>query len=135
MKIRLALAVCLLAAACAHQPTDTSAPAAYAPAPDAAVVPVVEVLTDGDGMTLYIFDRDVAASGKSACNGPCAANWIPQPAADDATPFGSYTVVTRDDGSKQWAYKGKPLYRWSKDRKAGDRMGDNVNDVWHVATP
>jgi predicted lipoprotein with Yx(FWY)xxD motif len=48
---------------------------------------------------------------------------------------GNWTIVTRDDGSKQWAYKGKPLYFWAKDAKVGDTTGDNVNNVWHVAKP
>jgi predicted lipoprotein with Yx(FWY)xxD motif len=91
------------------------------------------VLTNAAGMTLYTFDRD--AGDKSACNGPCAANWPPLMAAADAKASGDWTVVTRDDGSKQWAYKGKPLYLWSKDQKAGDRTGDNFNSVWHVAKP
>ena len=75
-------------------------------------------LTDARGMTLYTFDKD--AGGKSACNGPCAANWPPLAAAADARAYGEWTVITRDDGSRQWAYEGKPLYRWSKDAKAGE---------------
>jgi len=43
--------------------------------------------------------------------------------------------VTRDDGSKQWAYKGKPVYLWGKDQKPGDKTGDGFNNVWHVARP
>ena len=35
------------------------------------------VLVGANGMTLYTFDRDVAGSGKSVCNGPCATNWPP----------------------------------------------------------
>lgn len=89
-------------------------------------------LTDSKGMTLYVFDKDAAGSGKSACNGPCAALWPPLTAAGDAKPAGEWTVVTRDDGARQWAYKGKPVYLWSKDAKAGDRTGDNFNGVWHV---
>ena len=89
------------------------------------------VLTDPAGMTLYTFDKD--AGGKSACNGPCAANWPPLMAAADAKPSGDWSIVTRDDGGKHWAYKGKPLYLWSKDTKAGDKTGDNFNNVWHVA--
>ena len=59
-------------------------------------------LTDAHGMTLYTFDRD-AAAGKSACNGKCADNW-PALAANDADqPSGDYTIITRDDGKKQWA--------------------------------
>ena len=40
-----------------------------------------------------------------------------------ATASGDWSVVTRDDGSKQWAYKGKPLYTWVKDQKAGRQDG------------
>jgi predicted lipoprotein with Yx(FWY)xxD motif len=90
-------------------------------------------LVDAKGMTLYVFDRD--AGGKSACNGTCATNWPPLMAAADAKASGDWSVVTRDDGGKQWAYKGKPLYTWAKDGKAGDTTGDNVNNVWHVAKP
>jgi predicted lipoprotein with Yx(FWY)xxD motif len=91
-------------------------------------------LTDPKGMTLYTFDRDSA--GKSACNGPCAVNWPPLMAADGAQNSGEYSIVTRDDGKKQWAYKGRPLYTWIKDSKPGDKTGDGFNNnVWHVARP
>jgi predicted lipoprotein with Yx(FWY)xxD motif len=93
------------------------------------------VLVGPNKMTLYTFDRDVAGSGKSTCNGPCATNWPPLMAAESDKPSGDYTVVTRDDGSKQWAMKGKPLYYWSKDTKPGDKTGDGVNQVWQLAKP
>jgi predicted lipoprotein with Yx(FWY)xxD motif len=89
------------------------------------------ILTNPAGMTLYTFDKDTA--GKSACNGPCAGNWPPLMAGADAKASGDWSVVTRDDGGKQWAYKGKALYIWSKDAKPGDKTGDNFNNVWHVA--
>jgi predicted lipoprotein with Yx(FWY)xxD motif len=88
------------------------------------------MLTSDAGMTLYTFDKD--ADGKSACNGPCAANWPPLMAAADAKAGGDWTIVTRDDGSRQWAYKGKPVYLWAKDQKPGDKTGDGFNGVWHV---
>lgn len=93
------------------------------------------VLTNAGGMTLYTFDKDAAGSGKSVCNGPCAVNWPPLMAAADSRASGDYTIVVRDDGSRQWAYKGKPLYLWIKDTKPGDRTGDGVNNVWRVARP
>ena len=93
-----------------------------------------KVLTDGKGMTLYTFDKD--AGGKSACNGPCATNWPPLMAAANAKPASDYTIIVRDDGSKQWAHKGKPLYTWKNDKKAGDITGDGfANNSWHIATP
>jgi len=88
-------------------------------------------LTNSAGMTLYTFDRDTAE--KSTCNGPCATNWPPLMAGGDAKATGEWTVITRDDGTKQWAYKGKPVYTWIKDTKPGDKSGDNVNNVWHIA--
>ncbi|MGE0358025.1 MAG: hypothetical protein AB7P08_14070 [Burkholderiales bacterium] len=93
------------------------------------------VLANEAGMTLYTFDKDPAGGGKSACNGPCAANWPPLMAAAGAKDAGDYTIVTRDDGGKQWAFRGKPLYLWVKDAKPGDRTGDGVNNVWHVVKP
>ncbi|GIK85856.1 MAG: hypothetical protein KJ018_14545 [Burkholderiales bacterium] len=93
------------------------------------------VLTTTSGMTLYTFDKDAAGSGKSVCNGPCAQNWPPLRAEAVAMPMGDWTVVTRDDGTRQWAYKGKPLYTWIKDAKPGDRTGDGVNNAWRIARP
>lgn len=92
------------------------------------------VLAGPNGMTLYTFDKDMAGSGKSACNGACATNWPPLTAT--AAPSGDgYSLIQRDDGAKQVAYKGKPLYYWSKDTKPGDKGGDGVNNVWRAATP
>jgi predicted lipoprotein with Yx(FWY)xxD motif len=91
------------------------------------------VLVGAKDMTLYTFDKD--ADGKSMCNGPCAANWPPLMAGAGDTASGDYSIITRDDGSKQWALKGKPLYYWIKDTKPGDKTGDGFNNVWHVAKP
>jgi predicted lipoprotein with Yx(FWY)xxD motif len=88
------------------------------------------VLVNASGMTLYTFDMD--ASGKSKCNGPCATLWPAAIASDDAKPDGELSIIMRDDGSKQWAYKGKPVYTFSKDGQVGDMTGDNVKNVWHV---
>ena len=94
-----------------------------------------KVLADSQGMTLYTFDKD-ATPGKSVCNGPCAQNWPPLAVAANAKPMGNWTIVTRDDGSKQWAYKGKPLYTFAKDKKPGDTTGNGfLNNAWHVAKP
>jgi predicted lipoprotein with Yx(FWY)xxD motif len=112
----------LLAAGCASMAADAPAKAADG------------VLVGANGMTLYTFDRD-AVPGKSACNGPCATNWPPLMAASGATASGDWSIVTRDDGTQQWAYKGKPVYFWSKDQKPGDRTGDGFNGVWRLARP
>ena len=49
--------------------------------------------------------------------------------------MGDWTVVTRDEGAKQWAYKGKPLYTFVQDKKAGDMAGEGKGGVWHMAKP
>ena len=90
-----------------------------------------EVLADSKGMTLYIYDKD--EKGVSNCHDKCATNWPPLAAASGASPDGDYTVIKRKDGSTQWAYDGKPLYRWKNDKAPGDMTGDGVGGVWHVA--
>ncbi len=92
-------------------------------------------LTGPNGMALYTFDRDAAGSGKSVCNGPCATLWPPLMAANTDKGSGDYSVIVRDDGKKQWAYKGKPLYYFARDTKAGERSGDGFNQVWKTARP
>ncbi len=83
-----------------------------------------------DGKALYTFARDTMP-GKSACNGPCLANWPALKADSDAKDDGDWTVITRDDGGKQWAYKGKPLYTFAKDTSGGAASG--VSPVWPLA--
>jgi predicted lipoprotein with Yx(FWY)xxD motif len=118
-------AVVLCITACAQTPSMPAKVATTAKGP---------TLVDAKDMTLYTFDKD--SVGKSACNGPCAKNWPPLAAAPGATPVGAWTVVPRDDGSSQWAYKGKPVYTWVKDTKPGDVTGDGfLNGAWHVAMP
>ena len=121
----LALVVSSTLAACAGYGTRAAAPAMVSG----------DILAGSNGMTLYVFDKDVAGSGKSMCNGPCATNWPPLFAMDGDAASGDYSIVVRDDGKKQWAFKGKPLYFWAKDQKPGDRTGDGFNNVWHVAKP
>ena len=89
------------------------------------------VLVGTNGMTLYTFDNDKVA-GKSACNGPCATLWPPLTATASDQSMGDWTVITRDDGSRQWAYKGKPVYFYQADKAAGDKTGENFRNVWHT---
>ena len=125
--MKISLFIASLAISAASMAVSVSAVAADAPAKmDGGV------LVAANGMTLYTFDTDKAGSGKSVCNGPCAGLWPPLMAAATDQPTGDYSVVTRDDGARQVAYKGKPLYFYKADQKAGDRTGDNFKDVWHI---
>jgi predicted lipoprotein with Yx(FWY)xxD motif len=90
------------------------------------------MFTDMHDMTLYTFAKDTP--GTSNCNDQCAKNWPPVMAPADAKVMGDWTVVTRSDGTHQWAYKGMPLYTWAKDQKPGDKTGDGMaNGAWKVA--
>jgi predicted lipoprotein with Yx(FWY)xxD motif len=93
------------------------------------------ILTGPNGMTLYTYAND-KEPGKSVCSGACAENWPPlRPDTSAASPKAPLSVITRDDGSKQYAWKGKPLYYWKNDKKVGDTAGHKFRDVWFVAQP
>ena len=92
-----------------------------------------EILTNSDGMSLYVFDADGDMS--SNCDGGCAASWPPHMAGDGAHEAGDFAPITRSDGSMQWAYKGRPLYTWVGDAEVGDVTGDGVGGNWHLARP
>jgi predicted lipoprotein with Yx(FWY)xxD motif len=90
------------------------------------------VLTDNSGMTLYTFDED--SVGGSSCYGRCAENWPPLEAGTTTGPIGEFSIIMREDGVAQWAYKGKALYNWVRDKAPGDTTGDGVRG-WHAARP
>ena len=92
-----------------------------------------DVLAGDKGMTLYTFKNDKA--GESNCYDACAKNWPPFLATAEDKADGAYTIVTRKDGSMQWAQDGMPLYYWVKDTKSGDVTGDGVKGVWDAARP
>jgi predicted lipoprotein with Yx(FWY)xxD motif len=89
-----------------------------------------KVLVDSNGMTLYTSSGDTSP-GTSSCTGGCATIWPPLAVTGTAT-YGtglsasSFTTITRSDGSKQLAYKGKPLYTFASDSAAGDTTGQGV---------
>lgn len=95
------------------------------------------VLTDANGMTLYVFSNDEA--GVSNCSGGCAEAWPPLIVETESVPVaplavpGEFGTTERDDGSLQVTYNGWPLYGWQNDTAPGDTTGQAVNDVWWVA--
>jgi predicted lipoprotein with Yx(FWY)xxD motif len=90
------------------------------------------LLVDQNGMTVYTYDKDTP--GTSNCTGKCATVWPPLLAPAGATASGKFSIITRKDGAKQWAYDGKPLYLYSKDTKLGEDSGNGFKGVWHVVT-
>lgn len=82
--------------------------------------------------TIYVYDRDT--DGKSHCDVACAETWHPVVAPVNATPVGNWSPIARDVLSKQWAYKGKPLYTNANDA-AEETRGDGVDGAWHTFKP
>jgi len=94
-------------------------------------------LVDGMGNALYYYTKD--SVGMSACSGNCIKNWpafsassLVLPSALNAADF---STITRDDGTKQVAFKGYPLYYWVNDKARGDVTGQGVGSVWYVVDP
>lgn len=108
---------------------------AFAANPPAAADPPIRkhnnLLVDIKGRGLYTWDGDLKP-GRSSCNGQCRLLWPPIFADEGAVPKGPFDLVDRDDGRKQWALRGRPLYRWASDKKFGDAGGDGVSDTWHL---
>ncbi|MBR1175896.1 hypothetical protein JQ617_18220 [Bradyrhizobium sp. KB893862 SZCCT0404] len=111
------------------------------PKPEATTAPAKVVLTkqgpklvDLKGMTLYTYERDT--TGKSSnCNGKCTEAWVPLPATADAKAVGDFTVISRNDGSKMWAYRYRPLYTSPADKAPGDANGNATTLQWRIARP
>ena len=117
-------------------PTPGAPSPGSAPASQATIKGAAAWVTPTNNLTLYVWAGDSA--GMSNCTGNCAAAWPPFMAAAGATASGSFTIITRSDGSKQWAYKNAPLYNFSGDSAAGQANGDGSNAfgaLWSVARP
>lgn len=91
-------------------------------------------LTDSSGRALYIFDNDT--EGVSNCVNACIGIWPPFSAtlAPDNLPA-DISIIQRQDGSSQYAWKGKPLYFYASDKNVGDINGDGVGGIWHLVKP
>ena len=105
-----------------------------APAPSPSDPPVRQrngVLVDLKGRGLYTYAADTEP-GRSRCDAQCAILWPPLLAPADAHPRPPFSTVVRSDGTRQWAWKAQPLYRWRGDRKRGDAGGDGVAKDWKL---
>ena len=93
--------------------------------------PAGPVFADPQSYSLYVTERDTEP-GTSTCVGPCTAEWPPVRTSADATPFGDWTLVPRGDGASQWAYQGRPLYRYRREARTG--WAEAQSRVWLLAT-
>ena len=99
------------------------------------------VVVNGAGLTLYRFDKDVPKPSKSNCAGDCAVTLPPVTVAEGSKIFftgvkkADIGVVKRDDGTLQVTIGGWPIYRFNKDKKPGDTLGQGVGGTWFGVTP
>ncbi|MFG1885777.1 hypothetical protein [Micromonospora sp. NPDC049102] len=98
-------------------------------------------VADGQGRTLYRFDKDSARPPKATCAGDCAKTWPPllisspgriYPDGVDPQLVG---YVERADGTCQVTIGGWPVYRFAKDAAPGDIRGQGVGGTWFAVAP
>lgn len=98
-----------------------------------------DIVVNGQGMSVYVFDTDVKDSGKSSCTGVCQALWPAVTAGSDSPVLdgvaGTPGVITTAAGTRQLTLNGMPLYLFAKDSAPGDVKGQGVKNVWWVLTP
>lgn len=98
-----------------------------------------EILVDGDGMSVYVFDNDTPDSGVSSCAGVCLNNWPPV-IVDSETPEatgvdGTLGAIDTASGELQATINGWPLYYYAGDTAAGDTTGQGLQGIWWLVTP
>ncbi len=80
-------------------------------------------LGNDKGEALFISDQD--ADGVSLCTGQCEQDFPPVIALPDSIETGEWTLFQRDNGDRQWVYRGKPLYRFAHETRFNE-MVDNL---------
>ncbi|TWF74113.1 hypothetical protein [Streptomyces capillispiralis] len=99
-----------------------------------------EIVVNGNGFTLYRFDKDTASPSKSNCFNACAANWPPYLIAPGGKVHfkidPSQVGFIPRDGAFQVTIGGWPVYLFSGDTKAGQTNGQGKdNGTWAAVTP
>jgi predicted lipoprotein with Yx(FWY)xxD motif len=93
------------------------------------------VLTTTKGRTLYSLSAET--KGRFICTGACVSTWHPLLVPAGVKPTGPVKLGTieRPEGKTQVTFKGRPLYSFAGDSKAGDANGEGIKDVgtWHAA--
>ena len=105
-------------------------------APGINTVSMAPYLTNMTFFTLYHYLQDKPSSGSSTCNGACANTWPPfytdNLNVNPELNKNDFTVITRQDGSKQIAYMGWPLYLYTGDKEPYQVNGQGQNDAWYA---
>lgn len=93
-----------------------------------------QTLVDNHGMTMYYFDGKAGRSDAEDCKlSSCAARWTPVAASELARPVGDFSAVAGADSTRQWAFRGQPLFTFGGDLANGDAHGDGIDGKWHAA--
>lgn len=104
-----------------------------------AATTVGDIVVNGEGDSLYVFDSDVKDSGKSACTGSCPALWPAVPAGFGAPVLegvsGTTGSIATEAGTQQLTLNGLPLYLFSKDSGPQEIKGQGVKGVWWLLSP
>lgn len=139
--LRFIIAAAAIALSAGHALANGHGGGDAPPPPKVETAPAKVVLTkqgpklvDLKGMTLYYYEHDT--TGKSSnCNGKCVESWVPLAANADSKAIGDFTVIERNDGSKMWAYRYRPLYTSPADKAPGDANGTATTLQWRIARP
>ena len=99
------------------------------------------ILVDGNGRTLYLFEKD--QPNQSACAGACVAAWPVDPSSGTPKAGSGATAsllgtIKRSDGSTQVTYDKHPLYYYSGDSQPGQHNGQGINAfgaAWFAVAP
>lgn len=95
-----------------------------------------DIVVDGRGMTVYIYDLDTPGSGASSCTGQCLVEWPPV-TTDTSSPQiagvgGQIGTIPGPDGTQQITVNGWPLYYYVDDTAPGEVEGQGEDGVWWV---
>ena len=140
------LTIAVVAAGCGGKTSSysSSAPASSSATPTGGATVTAKssklggILVDGNGRTLYLFEKDQGTS--SSCYAACAGGWPPDttngaPRAGAGVSASLLGTTTRTDGKTEVTYHGHPLYYFAGDRKPGDINGEGLKAFgaeWYV---
>jgi predicted lipoprotein with Yx(FWY)xxD motif len=141
--VALAVVLTLVTSAFSHAPRPATGTPTQAPASLMVrmVTPLGQILVDGSGRSLYLFEADT--SNGSTCSGACAHVWPPlltsgQPHLGNGVTHSLVGTLRRSNGTVQVTYNGHPLYYFSGDTKSGEAKGEGLTSFgagWDAVSP
>ncbi len=139
ISLMVVAAVILAACAPAAPVSSSNTPTSTALSIDLSTDPNLgQYLVDNNGLTLYLLTKDTANT--STCNAACQGNWPPLvsasvPKAGPGVQASLVGLATLSNGTKIVTYDQHPLYYKKTDTKAGQKTGEDYNNVWFIVSP